>query len=118
MKSFLPLAWLLLFALNTYGQDTTANKHLTKQEYLQKSNLQKRSGWVLLGTGLTMCAASLLIPRGEKTGTMFGIPGGTPTYQRDDIKAGLMIGGAVCSIVSFSLFIRSSKSKKKALALY
>jgi len=60
MKKGLLLILLLSFTARAVCQDTTQLKH-TKEYYLEKSKRQRKTGWILLGTGAVAVTAGILL---------------------------------------------------------
>ena len=99
MKHFILLVNLLLLCNCLFSQPNT------KDYFLQKSKIQKKTAWILLGTG----AGAVLIEGiadNSKGGTGQSLTGGIMT-----------LGGIICSLTSIPFFISSSKNKRKGMAL-
>jgi hypothetical protein len=60
MKKALLIVLLLSFTARAVCQDTTQLKH-TKEYYLEKSARQRKTGWILLGTGAVALTAGILL---------------------------------------------------------
>lgn len=79
----------------------------TQEYYLQKSKRQKKTGWILLGSGATLITSGILIAAGQ---------------DEDAVKAAIPLvfisgTGLVSSLVSIPFFVSSSHNKKRAATL-
>ena len=109
MKKIVFSLTLLIFVLNSFCQ-TSKNKALTKDYYLQKSKNQKTVAWVLLGGGLGIAAAGgivQLIHENQRNGG----------FNLDFTGAFIAIGGGVIALSSIPFFISSSKNKNIAASI-
>lgn len=75
--------------------------------YLRKSKRQKRTGWIILGSGLALITTGIVV-----------------AYNNDDdaIKAGVSLvlisgTGIVTSLVSIPFFVSSARNKRIAMRL-
>lgn len=101
--SFFAIHFFLVSSL--FGQQTTPQPPLTKQDYLLKSKHQKTTGLVLLGIGVGVMTAGLIASdNGDET-------------SFDDISSGAIIFGVglVPALCSIPFFIASSRNKRKAM---
>ena len=91
---------LLIFITSAvFSQQTTSEKPLTKQDYLQKSKSQRTAAWILLGAGTTMIAIA------------------APGNVSFDILPVLAIGGGAAVLGSIPLFIAAGRNKRKAMTI-
>ena len=108
MKRFIFSLILLPLALATYCQPAPATP-LTKEDYLQKSKNQKKTGLILLIGGSTMAIIG---------GIVFA---NSDFLSSDDpsTDAGgyLFIGGLTLDLVSIPFFISSSNNARKAASI-
>lgn len=109
MKQTIIFLTLLLFAIESFGQAKTSQT-FSKDFYLQKSKTQKKTAWILLGTGLGIAAVGgivqLIAEDARNGGWGFDFTG---TY--------IAIGGGVVALSSIPFFITSSSNKKKAASV-
>jgi hypothetical protein len=113
MKKSILSFFLLFTASLAFGQDTL----LTKEQHLRKSRESKTAGWVLMGGGVGMLAASLATYKATflDFGPLFGAP---PSPKVDNTTSTMFaIGGACAVIGSIISFGASKQHKKKAAAL-
>lgn len=78
----------------------------TQEFYLRKSKRQKTTGWILLGSGVTLITSGILIASHEEGGVEAAIP-----------FVFISGPGIVSSLVSIPFFISSAHNKKRAAAL-
>ncbi|MEO7263288.1 MAG: hypothetical protein ABIW38_00175, partial [Ferruginibacter sp.] len=115
MKKIILFSLVLFFATSSYCQKIASlNYSAPQKDYLQKSKKQKTFAWVLLGSGAALVVAGVAIPKGEKDG--FDILTWSDTYKNEDIKAALILSGALAMGGSIPLFIASGRNKRKALS--
>jgi len=107
MKFTLIFAIALLLALNGFGQQSAPAKPLTSDEYLEKSQKQKRTARTLLGIGTTAMVSGLLISVGNnddldgQLATSFtGIP--------------LLVIGGILNLTSTTAFYKSRENERRA----
>ncbi|MES2239028.1 MAG: hypothetical protein V4497_02085 [Bacteroidota bacterium] len=108
MKKIIFSLAILFFITNSFGQTQTTS--LSKEDYLQKSKLQKKSGWRLLGAGLGIAAIGGIIQL-DNENQRHG------SFDLDFTGTYIAIGGGVISLISIPYFIKSSKNKKLAIAI-
>lgn len=75
-----------------------------KNDYLKKSSIQKKTGWILLGGGAAMGLAGALIYNATKDDES--------TTSNSGVL--LQVIGVASAIVSIPFFVRSAKNKKLA----
>src|SRR6266496_61681 len=107
MKKIIISSVLLGFAVATFCQQTTQKPSMTKTDYLQKSKKQKKTALIFLGGGAALIITSIVIPKGEATGSQIdpitgGIYGG---YKNDGIKAAFGLTGVASMLGSIPFFI-------------
>ena len=98
------------FAWNSFPMDSV-NRLETKEFYLNKSKQQKTTAWILLGAGTTLTAVGL-IGIGESY-PIFGVAD-QPKYS---LSVAATLIGIATDVLAVSLFIKSSKNKKRASTL-
>ena len=91
--------FFLAITSSSFGQDSTASKPSTREDYLQKSANQKTGAWILLGAGAAVIAISAV------------------SNTDLDILPVLVIGGGAAVLGSIPLFIAARKNKKRGLAM-
>ena len=97
MKNIVVCSLLIFYSVTLCGQETTANKSPSKQNYLQKSKRQRTTAWILLSTGITMIAVA------------------APGDVSFDILPVLVIGGGASVLGSIPIFIAAGRNKRKAM---
>ena len=117
MRKIIAFSVLLVFATTSFCQQVVQKHSLTKEDYLQKSKKQKKIGWILIGSGVTLFAVSAIIPKGELTGEISYPCLCQDVHQNDDIKAALGLAGVVSALVSIPFFIASGKNNRRANAI-
>jgi hypothetical protein len=109
MKYILTLCIALSFTVNVFSQkDTSVPNAAMKTDYLKKSKTQKTIAWVLLGSGIVLIGAGIIV--GEN---------GVNDVSLNEATSGaaLIVAGAVVDIASIPFFILGAKNKRKALAV-
>ena len=103
----------LLMILNaSFGQQTNPVLELTKQDYLQKSKKQKKTGSVFFAVGAGLIITSVILPKGELLYDGICIFGFCDDkYQNDGMKAALGLTGVVSLLGSIPFFVASGKNK-------
>lgn len=99
MKKIIIFSLLLTMSVASFSQQTNPSSTLTKQDYLQKSKDQKTAAFIFLGVGVTAFAIA------------------APGNVSFDLLGVLAIGGVVATLSSITLFIASSKNKRKGMHL-
>lgn len=115
MKKLIILTLTVLFAAKASCQQSSAQKPYTsKEDYLRKSKVQKKTARILSIGGAGLVAAALIIPRGElvKDGFCFFV-WCDDEYKNDNLKGGLFITGAISMLGSIPFYISSNKNKKR-----
>nr|WP_288836420.1 hypothetical protein [uncultured Flavobacterium sp.] len=79
---------------------------------MEKSKKQKKTGWIVLGTGLTFAAIGGLVQLSNSNQTSYGLG-----FDFDFTGAYIAIGGGVLSLSSIPCFVSAAKNKKMAVAL-
>lgn len=106
MKKTFIFVTLLLFIANGFCQ-TTPSTPFSKEDYLQKSNRQKTTGWIFLSAGVVI--------------TTVGVIGFSSDSDWDssstDIYGALFLGGPLIALGSIPFFISSGSSARKAAKL-
>ena len=109
---------MLIYASSFSQQTTTSAPKLSSQDYLQKAKKQRKTGYILLGSGGALIITSLVFPRGEQTHD--GICIGyfcSDEYKNDGLKSALFITGGVAALSSIPFFITAGKNRRKASAV-
>ena len=101
MKQLIISLLLIIFAGNSFAQQTTTLPSQAKNDYLQKSKSQKTAAWIMLGGGIALAVAGTAVTASDWEST------GGPA---------MMVIGAACVVGSIPLFIAAGKNKKKGLA--
>lgn len=96
MKKILLLIIAVLMYVSGISQQISPQPQVTKQDYLQKSKKQFRTGLILLGGGTTLIVAGIL------------------TYQKGAASLVLAGLGLLADASSLPFFIASASNKKKA----
>jgi hypothetical protein len=105
---------LLILGLVIYGS-VFSQEVLSKQDYLEKSRNQKKTGKILLAGGSVLSAIGL----GIVLGNLNGLFDPSQPEPNNDGTVGEVLGysGLVIAATSIPLFIASSKNKKKAMSM-
>ena len=112
MKKFLLFALILLAFQSVHGQEIDSLSAQTRQElydfHFEKHKKQKKTGLILLGTGLAATITGTLIARnsnllGEDT-------------EGFDVGASIALLGSLATISSIPVLISSGVNKRKASA--
>lgn len=101
---------MVFFILNSFGQTPTTP--LSKDYYLEKSKKQKKTAWMILGSGLGLAAIGGLVQLSNSNQTSYG-----SGFDLDFTGAYIAIGGGVVSLASIPCFVNASKNKKLAVAI-
>lgn len=110
MKKITLTLSMLFFIVNSFCQIQTTT--FSKEYYLEKSKKQKKTGWIVLGTGLTFAAIGGLVQLSNSNQTSYG-----SGFDFDFTGAYIAIGGGVLSLASIPCFVNASKNKKLAVAI-
>lgn len=110
MKKMLLSLSMVFFILNSFGQTPTTP--LSKDYYLEKSKKQKKTAWMILGSGLGLAAIGGLVQLSNSNQTSYG-----SGFDLDFTGAYIAIGGGVVSLASIPCFVNASKNKKLAVAI-
>lgn len=115
MKKILIVSLTIMYAATAFCQQNKNHFPYEPQtDYLQKSKKQKTIAWLFIGGGAALVVAGAVIPKGERDG--FDYLTWSDTYKNDDLKAGLIVGGALVMGGSIPFFIAAHRNKKKAMA--
>lgn len=107
MKKIVFSLILLLFVAKSFSQSTA----LSKDYYLQKSKNQKTVAWVMLGGGVAMATAGLVITNKHVNDDPFEALNNLGTTSGSAI---LTIAGIGSALGSIPFFISSAKNARKA----
>ena len=107
MKKIIICSTLLSIEICSFSQQYNSSSSLTKQDYLQKSQHQKTTAWILFGTG-TLCGSIGLIKFN---------PYGTYDDWNNPRSIAFLVTGLAAIGGSAFLFKASAKNKKKAAAI-
>lgn len=110
MKKILLSLSMVFFILNSFGQTPTTP--LSKDYYLEKSKKQKKTAWIILGSGLGLAAIGGLVQLSNSNQTSYG-----SGFDFDFTGAYIAIGGGVVSLASIPCFVNASKNKKLAVVI-
>jgi hypothetical protein len=107
IKIFLLLACFFAGA-NVYSQqtDTTSLYNLSKEQLLQKSRTQRTIGWIMIGTGAPVVAA-----------TTYFMTFPDDVIEKDKVVLALL-GSAVYTFIGFNLIKTGKKNREDALSLH
>lgn len=92
---------ILFVALQSFVQ----NPSLSKDDYLQKSKSQKKTGWILLGGGTAIAVVGAIIFDESDD------------WSSVDTGGFMMLGGAAAGLASIPFFISSAKNANKAATI-
>jgi hypothetical protein len=116
MRIFFLLFLFIALALSSFGQaDTT--RRLYKDDYLQKSKNQKKTGNILLGVGGGLILTAFVIPKGEKIQDGICIPFvwcEGDEYKNDELKAIIGLVGTATALSSIPFYKAARKNARKA----
>ncbi|HEX4875493.1 MAG TPA: hypothetical protein VFV31_02405 [Chitinophagaceae bacterium] len=115
MKKFL-FSLLFVIALLRVDAQAQAGKQLSKADYLKKSRNQNTAAWILMGGGVTMVSAGLIVGLSDATEALGSIFTGE-TKEPSDAGPILFYTGAASMLGSIPLFIASSRNKRNASGL-
>ena len=104
MKTII-LSIVMLFFISTVMAQTTS---FSKEYYVEKSQKQKKTGWIILGTGLGFAAIGGLVQLSNSN---------SDSWDFDFTGAYMAIGGGVVSLASIPFFTSASKYKKMAISV-
>ncbi len=110
MKKIICFLTLLLFVAKSFSQSTT----LSKDYYLEKSKTQKTVAWVMLGGGVAMATAGLVITNKHVNDDPFEALNNLGTTGGSAI---LTIAGIGSALGSIPFFISSAKNARKAATI-
>jgi hypothetical protein len=87
-----------------FGQTKSSPPFQSREYYFKKSNRQKTTAWIILGSGIALIGSGIAIASQQRE----------PEYAA--VALVLVSGpGVVTSLVSIPFFIASSRSKRKAM---
>ena len=111
MKKLVFIIFILFTYNSVYSQEIDSITSQSKEEmydfHFEKHKKQKKTGLILLGSGLVASGAGLLIAANSN---IFSDDGGFGT------GAGLVLAGSVTTLVSIPYLISSGSNKRKAAA--
>ncbi|MDO9037397.1 MAG: hypothetical protein Q7U59_03510 [Lutibacter sp.] len=105
MKTISIFLVILFVALQSFGQ----NPSLSKEDYLQKSKSQKKTGWILLGAGTVIAVVGTI--------SMSNQDFWSSDNSGYDTAGFLMLGGLAVGLASIPFFISSAKNANKAASI-
>jgi hypothetical protein len=115
MKVFLLIFVVFVCITKTYCQNAKT-PGLSKDYYLQKSKKQKTAAWILLGGGVGLTMAGVLINATQNTENFIGVfVGETQTHETKGLWL-CAVGGAA-TIASIPFFISAHKNRKTAASV-
>lgn len=103
-KIAISLVLLLVFA-NGLAQAT-----LSKEDYLRKSDIQKKTGWTMLACGTTLIIVGAIIGGGDDSDEL----GYGSNFETGTLLVGI---GLVTDLASIPVFMSSAKNARKAAAI-
>ena len=104
MKKILLALILVLIVIKSFSQEP-ASPSLSKEDYLKKSQQQKKTAWILLATGTAMAVGGIIV-----VNNTFSLESNSAT----DIAAVVALAGIITDLVSIGFFVGSSNSKQRA----
>ena len=107
----------MLISFTSFSQQINPAPSLTKQDYLNKSHKQKKTGWIFLGSGAALFITGLVIPKGELTDQFNYYTFEKDVYENDGLKGAFMVAGTLGMLGSIPFFIASGKNKKRAASI-
>lgn len=113
MKSLLIIPLALMLTVSLYSQNLdSVRKYPSKdyEHYMKKSKNLKTAGWILLGGGVSVGIAGLVI--GIKNLTLWGKPS-----TEEMIGGTMFFVGAAADVASVPVFISAGSNKRKAMRL-
>ena len=112
MKNLILFLVLIFIFQLTQSQETEPLSEQSNQEmydfYISKSKKQKKTGWILLGSGVVATGAGLLI---ASNSNVLSDDGGFASGSL------LVLAGTLTTISSIPVFIISGSNKRKAKAI-
>lgn len=112
MKKIILFSLLLIFSSTSFSQTTTTATPTVNTDYLKKSKNQNTTGWVLLGGGMLLSTAGLVVGFNEVVTDIYNIFSSEPE-KRSNTGEVLFYTGLATMAGSIPFFIASSKNKKK-----
>lgn len=104
MKKLVIILLTLFFMIETFAQAPAPSK----EYYLQKSESQKTTGWILLGGGTAMAVVGIIIAANDN-------PGPYDIYGSNFETGSFLMGaGFIADLVSIPFFISSGKNARRA----
>ena len=105
-KLFLILSLLLTFILQSQAQ--SQERKILIEEYIKRSEKQKKTGLIMLGTGVgSVVIGTVLFGTGWSDGSDFAAGSG----------AILMVAGSVSTLISIPILVSSAANGRKAAKL-
>ena len=111
MKQILLFYFVLGFTTTSLAQYTDTTKHNLATDYLQKSNKQKKAGWILLGGGAAMTGIGIIVGATAAADELI-----TGDSNGLDAATILIPVGLLSMAGSIPLFIAAGKNRRKAAA--
>jgi hypothetical protein len=107
MKKIIVSFLIIMLAISAPGQLNELKQQLTKHDYLQKNNSQKKSAWLLAGSGASLVVLGLAVHDVEVNSYAFSFSGKTASNA-------LMVYAAVLIPSSVMLFVVSGRNNNNA----
>ncbi len=105
MKKIAILMMLSIAVVHGLAQTT-----LSKEDYLRKSDVQKKTGWTMLACGTTLIIIGAIIGGGNESDEM--------GYGSDFETGTLLVGvGLATDLATIPVFISSAKNARKAATI-
>ncbi len=107
MKKTCSFLVITLFSVNLFSQ-TITKTDFQKENYLDQSDNQKKTAWILLGGGLVLTTIGVI---------GFGNSDFLSSNSNSDAYGYLILGGGVCTLSSIPLFISSARNARRAASI-
>jgi uncharacterized membrane protein len=105
MKKIAICTMLIAFAMSSFSQAVNSELPLTRDEYMNKSKGQKKTAWILLGTGTVVMGTGLIL-----LGSSID-----PFGETAAIGAFAFLTGGLMDVISIPFFISAGSNKRKSM---
>ncbi|WP_147377233.1 hypothetical protein [Mangrovibacterium diazotrophicum] len=107
-KSIISCLLVLLTLYPIFGQQISPANKAKQETYREISHRQQKTGWILLGVGLTTTVVGA---------AAFNESWDSPSNSSTDIFGFLMLGGVISTFSSIPFFISAGANKRRAYQL-